>query len=404
MAGKLLTKGANVALPKDVDELNVGLSWDAPGPGYDLDAWTFALGADGRVLSDDYFVFFNNMASPCGSIRVSEDNQEGGSAEEDDEVVTVRLGGVPAAVQRIVFLVNIYEARSRLQSFGSLDNASIRLFSPRTGEVTRYNLGRGDTSTEASLVFGELYRHGGGWKFRAIAQGSDRGPGALVREYGVEVDDEPEGGAAAPVAAAPPAEPISLAKGRVELTKPGAKISMTKTPAMEFSVYWTKPDKDLGLILHVAYSDGRRTYFDWGNLTDKLGAIVHHGDRVQGGADVREHATIRFDRDPDIAAVAVIAYSELSNGIGSFKSMGAHAVVDDGAGNFVTVDLDKGGTYSYHTVIAVITSRPDGTILVERTSRFSASGAEERPEVDRFGAVSMNTGPCVFKDVDWNGF
>lgn len=190
---------------------------------------------------------------------------------------------------------------------------------------------------------------------------------------------------------------MNLAKGRVELTKPGASINMTKTRAMEFSLYWTKPSKDLGLVLHVAYVDGPPQYFDWRNLRDPTGAIVHHGDRLRGGGEVREYATIRFDHDPRIAAVAVIAYSEVSNGIGSFRSMGAHAVVDDGEGNVVTVDLNKGGTFSYHTVIAVATTCADGTLAIERTSRFSASASERRPEVDRHGTISMNTGPVVFK-------
>lgn len=172
---------------------------------------------------------------------------------------------------------------------------------------------------------------------------------------------------------------------------------MTKTPSMEFSVYWTKPNKDLGLILHVAHVDGTREYYDWRNLKDRKGAIKHHGDRKKGGRDVREYATIRFDKDPSISALAVIAYSELSNGIGSFKSMGAHAVVDDGAGNVVSVDLNKGGTFSYHTVLAVAVVNSDGTITLERSSRFSASGSEQRPEVDARGIVSMNTGPVVFK-------
>ena len=77
--------------------------------------------------------------------------------------------------------------------------------------------------------------------------------------------------------------------------------------------------------------------------------------------------------------------------------MGAHAVIDDGEGNVVTVDLNKGGTFSYHTVIAVAVVNPDGTVTIERSSRFSAAGAEERPEIDRTGAISMNTGPVVFK-------
>ncbi len=397
---KSLTKGANVALP-DVSELKVGLSWEAPGANFDLDAWTFLLNSHGKVPTDEHFVFFNNTTSPCGSVAVSGDSLEGGSEDEDDETVTVKLSLVPADIAKIVFIVNIYEARKRKQTFGDLDNAAIRLYDTAGTELARYNLGQNDVTTEASLIFGELYRHGGGWKFRAIAQGSDGGPARLVRDYGVEVGDDPEPdeppAPTPPTAPAPSASPIDLKKGKIKLDKDGAKVSIAKTQAMEFSVYWTKPNKDLGLIIQIARRDGSREYLDWRCLEDSRGAVVHHGDRTRGGADIREYATVRLDRDPTITAIAVMAYSEVSNGIGSFKSMGAHAVIDDGEGTVVTVDLKKGGTFSYHTVIAVVTVNPDGSLKVERASRFSAAGSEHRPEIDQHGNVSMNTGPVVFK-------
>ncbi len=398
-AKNTLTKGANIALPEGVCDITVGLSWEAPSSNYDLDAWTFLLGESGKVASDANFVFFGNLTSPCGSVVAGEDNQAGGSDDEDDETVSVNLSKVPASVSRIVFIVNIYEAKLRSQTFGDLDNASIRLMDSSGVELARYNLSQGDVSTEASLIFGELYRHKGAWKFRAIAQGNANGPAKLVREFGVEVDDDPEPQPASVVAA--PVQPtvpaINLSKGKIELTKPGAKVNIAKTKAMEFSLYWTKPRKDLGLILHVAYDNGKTAYIDWRKLKDDRGAVHHHGDRVAGGSDIREHATLRFDQDSSITAVAVIAYSEVSNGVGSFKSMGAHAVIDDGEGTVVTVDLNKGGTFSYHTLIAVAVVNSDGSLRIERASRFSAQHSEKRPEIDKYGGVSMNTGPVVFK-------
>lgn len=397
-----LTKGGNVALAEDVSGVRVGLSWEAPRAGFDLDAWTFMLNDAGKAPDDDHFVFYNHPTSPCGSVAVSPDNQEGGSeGSEDDETVTVNLARVPSTIAKIVFIVNIYEARKRQQTFGDLDNAAIRLYDMKGTELARYTLAENDVTTEASLIFGELYRHGGGWKFRAIAQGSDSGPAKLVRAYGVEVDDDPEPeeiSAPAPlVAPTPPAPSIDLRKGKIKLDKDGAEVNIAKTTAMEFSLYWTKPSKDLGLIIQIARRDGSREYLDWRRLSDHKGAVIHHGDRVRGGADIREYATVKLDLDPTITAIAVMAYSEVSNGVGSFKSMGAHAVIDDGEGTVVTVDLKKGGTFSYHTVIAVVTVNLDGSLKVERASRFSASASEKRPEIDHHGNVSMNTGPVVFK-------
>lgn len=394
-----LTKGGNVALPEGVSGVRVGLSWEAPHSGFDLDAWTLMLNDANQVPSDEHFVFFNNPISPCGSVAVSDDNQEGGSdGDEDDETVTVDLSAVPASIVKIMFIVNIYEARKRSQTFGELDNAAIRLYDTKGNELARYNLGEGDVTVEASLVFGELYRHNGGWKFRAIAQGKASGSAELVREYGVEVDDdpEPETELAPVVAQAPQAPAINLQKGTIKLDKDGVEANIARTKAMEFSLYWTKPNKDLGLIIQIARNDGTTEYLDWRRLRDNCGAVVHHGDRVHGGADIREHATVKLDLDPTITAIAVMAYSEVGNGAGSFKSMGTHAVIDDGEGTVVTVDLKKGGAFSYHTVIAVITVNSDG-LKVERASRFSASGSERRPEIDQNGRISMNTGPVVFK-------
>lgn len=399
---KKLTKGSNIGLPVGITELAVGLSWEAPGVGFDLNAWTFML-ANGRVPSDEHFVFFNNATSPCGTVLVSEDNQQGGTQDEDDEVVTVRLAQVPPTIDRIVFIVNIHEGRPKGQSFSQLDNAAIRLYDKsqpgEAQELARYSLAAGDVTMETSLIFGELYRHQGNWKFRAIAQGSNSGPAMLARGFGVDVEDsDPE--PAAPVVPVPvpkPASAINLSKGKIDLDKPGASATIAVTPEMEFSLYWTNKSKDLGLIVLVTHRDGSKHSYDWRKLKDKRGEVTHHGDRKRGGGDVREYATFRFRPDTDIAAVAIVAYSELSNGIGSFRSMGAHAVIDDGSGTRVTVDLNKGGTFSYHTVIATILVNAGGSLTVHRASRFSASGSEQRPEIDQHGVLSMNTGPTVFK-------
>ena len=403
---KKLTKGSNIVLPTRITELAVGLSWEAPGVGFDLDAWTFMI-SGGRVPSDEHFVFFNNTASPCGTVCVSEDNQQGGSEDEDDEVVTVQLADVPAMIDRIVFIVNIHEGRQKGQNFSQLDNAAIRLYDRSqpggSQELARYNLATGDVATETSLIFGELYRHQTGWKFRAIAQGSNSGPAMLAREFGVDVADPDPVAPAAPLAQAnsvhklPPTPAINISKGNIDLDKPGESATIAVTPEMEFSLYWAKKNKDLGLILLVTHKDGRKHSYDWRNLSDSLGEVTHHGDRVCGGCNLREYATLRFRRDTNIAAVAIVAYSELSNGSGSFRAMGAHAVIDDGSGTRVTVDLNKGGTFSYHTVIATIIVNSNGSLRVNRVSRFSAVGSENRPEIDQYGNLSMNTGPVVFK-------
>ncbi|WP_066467088.1 TerD family protein [Skermania piniformis] len=168
----------------------VGLGWDVrttSGAEFDLDASAIATGADRRVLSDKYFVFFNNLRSPDGAIVHTGDNLTG-DGDGDDEVIEVDLAAVSAEVTNIFFPVSIYDAEGRGQSFGQVQNAFIRVVDRATGaELTRYDLSE-DASTETAMVFGELYRRGSEWKFRAVGQGYASGLAGIARDYGVDVD------------------------------------------------------------------------------------------------------------------------------------------------------------------------------------------------------------------------
>jgi tellurium resistance protein TerD len=190
--GVSLSKGGNVSLTKQAPGLTavlVGLGWDertTSGQAFDLDASALMLNAAGRVLSDLHFVFFNNLTSPDGSVEHTGDNLTG-SGEGDDEQIKVDLSAVPAEVDRIVFPVSIYEAESRRQNFGQVRNAFIRVVNQADGaELTRYDLSE-DASSETAMIFGELYRHSGDWKFRAVGQGYSSGLAGIARDYGVNV-------------------------------------------------------------------------------------------------------------------------------------------------------------------------------------------------------------------------
>jgi tellurium resistance protein TerD len=187
-----LTKGGNVSLTKQAPNLTavvVGLGWDArttDGQAFDLDASAIGCRADGKVASDQYFVFFNNLKSPDGSIEHTGDNITG-EGDGDDEQIKVNLTAVPAELDKIVFPVSIYDAESRGQSFGQVRNAYIRIVDQHGGaELARYDLSE-DASTETAMVFGELYRNGAEWKFRAVGQGYSSGLAGIARDYGVNV-------------------------------------------------------------------------------------------------------------------------------------------------------------------------------------------------------------------------
>ncbi|KOU24515.1 chemical-damaging agent resistance protein C [Streptomyces sp. WM6368] len=167
----------------------VGLGWDArttTGVDFDLDASAILTSDQGKVTSDANFVFFNNLKSPDGSVEHTGDNTTG-EGEGDDEAIKVNLAGVPADVAKIVFPVSIYEAESRQQSFGQVRNAYIRVVNQADNtELARYDLSE-DASTETAMVFGELYRNGAEWKFRAIGQGYASGLRGIAQDFGVNV-------------------------------------------------------------------------------------------------------------------------------------------------------------------------------------------------------------------------
>ncbi|WP_016906655.1 MULTISPECIES: TerD family protein [Streptomyces] len=190
--GVSLNKGGNVSLTKEAPNLTavmVGLGWDArttTGSDFDLDASALLTNAEGKVGDDRNFVFFNNLASQDGSVQHTGDNLTG-EGEGDDEVINVNLAGVPAEVEKVVFPVSIYDAETRQQSFGQVRNAYIRVVNQADGnELARYDLTE-DASTETAMVFGELYRHGAEWKFRAIGQGYASGLRGIAQDFGVNV-------------------------------------------------------------------------------------------------------------------------------------------------------------------------------------------------------------------------
>ena len=187
-----LTKGGNVNLSKEAPNLTniaVGLGWNpraTDGQAFDLDAVAFLVNESGKVRTDADFIFFNNLKSSDGSVEHTGDNRTG-EGDGDDEVIKVDLSKVPADVSKVVFCAVIYDGQARNQNFGQVANAYIRIVNTQGGaEVARYDLSE-DSSTETAMIFGELYKNNGEWKFRAVGQGFAGGLGPLAASYGVAV-------------------------------------------------------------------------------------------------------------------------------------------------------------------------------------------------------------------------
>ncbi|PAB60584.1 TerD family protein [Anaeromicrobium sediminis] len=188
-----LKKGQKVDLTKTNPGLTnvvVGLGWDLNkydgGSDFDLDTAAFLLQENNKVSADTDFVFYNNLKDPAGSVNHLGDNRTG-EGDGDDEQIKIDLGKVPANVHRVAFSATIHEADVRGQNFGQVSNAYIRVMNADTNEeLIRYDLGE-DFSVETSVVVGEIYRHGGEWKFNAVGGGFQGGLGALCNNFGINV-------------------------------------------------------------------------------------------------------------------------------------------------------------------------------------------------------------------------
>ena len=185
-----LQKGGNVNLSKEAPNLKkiiIGLGWDprsTDGATFDLDGSAFLLKNDGKVRGDSDFIFYNNLKSTDGSVVHTGDNTTG-EGEGDDERIEIDLTRVPADIERISITVTIHDADARRQNFGMVSKAFIRCLNAEgEREIARYDLSE-DSSTETAMIFGEIYRYNGEWKFKAIGQGFNGGLGPLARSFGV---------------------------------------------------------------------------------------------------------------------------------------------------------------------------------------------------------------------------
>lgn len=194
-----LTKGQKVSLSKEkagLDKIIVGLGWDAKAekkggflssllsstPDIDCDASVFMLKND-KLTNGGDIIYFGNLKHSSKSVQHMGDNLTG-DGDGDDEQIVISLSQVPEEYNKIVFVVNIYSAVSRKQHFGMIQNAFIRLVDTRDNqEILKYNLSD-DYTNMTAMIFGEVYRHEGEWKFNALGQGTqDPGLRELAARY-----------------------------------------------------------------------------------------------------------------------------------------------------------------------------------------------------------------------------
>ncbi|MBQ1397187.1 MAG: TerD family protein [Clostridia bacterium] len=192
-----LQKGQRASLDNSMKMALVGLGWDPNkydgGYDFDLDASAFILGANGKVVSDDDFVFYNNPDWHDHTVWSTGDDRSGGnSAEGDDEQIFIDFTKIPDYVSKIAITVTIHEAAERRQNFGQVSNAYVRVakveneFDTNGETVIQFDLEE-EFSIETALVVCEIYRKNGQWKFNAVASGYQGGLEQLCRVYGVNI-------------------------------------------------------------------------------------------------------------------------------------------------------------------------------------------------------------------------
>lgn len=187
-----LTKGGRVNLTKDsgLKEAMIGLGWDTNryqgSADFDLDLIIFECDKNKRCVDEKHMIFYGNLVDPEQAIKHSGDNRTG-AGDGDDETAYIKFSDIADNVENIVIVVSIYEARANNQNFGLVDNAYIRMVNTENDEeILRYDLGE-DFSIQTSVVFAEIYKASGEWKFKAVGEGYAKELADLCAEYGIDV-------------------------------------------------------------------------------------------------------------------------------------------------------------------------------------------------------------------------
>jgi tellurite resistance protein TerA len=251
-----LERGANAVV--DAAEVTVRISYAVPA-GVEADASAYLLGENGKVRGDHDMVFYNQVAGADGAVRFSPQPGAGGQ-------FAVSLLGLPKEVARIVFCVTVDQAGASGRTLASLASPRIEVADASGSLAASYGPDL-NGANEAAMTFGELYRRGGDWKFRAVGQGFNGGLGPLARSFGIDAKDE----APPPPSVTPEARrPISLSK--VNLEKRGQAISLEKRGSTFGEI-----------VVNLNWSRGKRGFFGGGSAIDlDLGCLLELADGQKG--------------------------------------------------------------------------------------------------------------------------
>lgn len=365
-----LKKGQKVDLTKTCTGLNrllVGLGWDTNkyygGADFDLDATAFLTDSSGKVTTNTDFIYYGNLRHSSGAVEHLGDNLTGGAAG-DDEQIKVNLSSVPGNIEKISFVVTIYDADKRNQNFGQVSNAFIRIVDEATGkELLRYDLGE-DFSVEAAVVVGEIYRYKGEWKFNAIGSGFKGGLNAICQNFGVNMQiTDPRRGA------------IVLQKGqKVSLEKRGGALGeILINLNWKQSVHGRGIDLDLCCLYELW--DGSKGCVQalgkkFGSLTDRPYISLDSDDRTGLSMD-GENLRINGNMISKIKRILVFTF--IYEGAANWKEAQGVVTVKCPGNRDIIVKMDEYGSSLKTCSIALFENKMGNAFLVEKVVDFFAS-------------------------------
>lgn len=386
-----VTKGTNIY------DLVVVLEWNTTNKEIEIDGAAFLLESNGLCKNDDSFIFYGQPTSPDGSIK-----HVASSGNKNE--IQIALKRVSNGIHRIAFSLTIHEGEQRGQNFSQVFLASMTVKDAATGNpLLNFSFGESLTS-ETAIVVGELYLHNGEWKMNAIGSGFNGGLAALCTNFGLEVETSEE--------VPEPKKPIQVMEKkqdvRQEIKKEKEKetvipmtinlkkkeaISIKKTEKVIATLEWDKK-KDLDLYCFYVTKNGEegKVYYRNKGNANSAPFITLDGDFIGAGKE-----TIVVHKASELKYVLFAAYSALSNGIGSFKSMKAKAIVDNQMGQKVTSPLFENNKFAYWVAIAMIDFTHPENMSVSHVESYSKSGTERSPLLYKDGTFKMNVGPVEFK-------
>lgn len=388
-----LVRGQKIDVTKNhpgIRGVLVDLTWDAP-MNMDVDASAFLVGFNGEITKEEDFVFYGQPYSSCRSVQLDQNETNG-----NKQRFSIDFTHIKDDVQKIVFSITIHNAEEKKQALRDVSHIQLKISNAQSGlEIIHFPITHPFTD-ESAIIVGELYRHGGGWKFNPIGAGYFGGLAALCKNFGIEIADD-EKQTAPPVekkiVPTPPPVQKTINVVKVELKKKQS-INIQKSKMVTATLEW-ETNKDLDLYCFYVTTNREIGKIYYKNLgSSKVSPyIVLDGDSQEPGKE-----TIRIYRPEALKYVLFAAYSAVGNGIGSFYSMKAKAVVDNHMGSVVTAPLLEINDHAYWVCIAHIDFTNSNEMKISHVESYSKDHSEASPLLYENGKFQMDVGPIEFKN------